>query len=487
MTTEEIFRIEDIGQRIIELKKRNTPLPDLPKLWSEWNPASHDVMRKETRPKRKVLVEESKIVNGKEVEAKYAEEEVNRISVPFQQDIVNIQAAFTVGRQPDLHCEPNDNKEEVVFKVIQSIEKDNKIKFINKKVVRAWMSETEVAEYWYAVEDLTFWKKIAARTKKANLPYIENGARYKLRCKVFSPFSGDTLFPLFDHLDNLIAFSREYSKRENNIDVRYFQVITDNLVDVYKMNGAGWERVEQESFAHGFGKIPVIYMRRKDGPVYEIVSPIIKRVENLLSDFAECIDHHFFPKTIIKGEVRGVTSSEKSHTVKIDGDADIRKLTWQQAPDNIKLELETHIKNIYSRTQTPDVSFENLKGIGIQSGKAFRYVYMGAHMSVENHAEDVELFLQRRYNFIITAIGKLNTAYEDACDTIEITPCIVPYMIDDVEADVNIALRAGGGEAVASRRTVVKLAKLVDNVENEVKEIEKDQEVKLERNRFDGE
>jgi hypothetical protein len=100
---------------------------------------------------------------------------------------------------------------------------------------------------------------------------------------------------------------------------------------------------------------------------------------------------------------------------------------------------------------------------------------MGAHMAVENHAEDIELYLQRRYNFLIHAIGRINTAYEEACQSIEVTPLLVPYMIDDIESNVSIAREAGGNVAIASRRTIVKMAKLVDNVDAEVEAIEKEE------------
>jgi len=480
MTLQEIFAIEDIGLRITELKKRNTPIPDVGKLRAEWDPALHDVMNKSIRKKRKVLVSEATTNDdGKKIPAKYEYEEVNRIAIPFQQDIVNIHTAFTVGREPELDCETNNEDEDIVFMVVRAIEKDNKLKYVNKRAVRAWLAETEVAEYWYASEDIGFWKRIEAKAKKAGKTYKKKGeAKYKLKCKLFSPFLGDTLYPIFDAMDNMIVFSREYKRKENNAEVIYFQTITDQFVHVYKQDGASWVLDTTQSFNHSFGKLPVMYNPRKDGPIYKIVSPIIKRVENMLSDFAECIDHHFFPKTIIKGDIVGIQAAERSQTVKLDGDAEITKLTWQQAPDNIKLELDIDFRQIYSRTQTPDVSFENLKGIGIQSGVAFKYVYMGAHMAVENHAEDVELYLQRRYNFLVHATGKLNTAYEEASETIEITPKIIPYMIDDVEADVSIALKAGGGEAFASRKTIVKLGKLVDDVDSEVAEIESDEKKK---------
>lgn len=71
---------------------------------------------KEKYPDRKVLEKEAEKVfdekTGKtyETEAQYKTEPVNRISIP-QQDIVNIQTAFTVGTEPSMDCTPTDDDE----------------------------------------------------------------------------------------------------------------------------------------------------------------------------------------------------------------------------------------------------------------------------------------------------------------------------------------------------------------------------------------
>ena len=112
LTLEEILALPDIGQKINYLKKgRKTELPDCCKLWDDWNPERHEIMvDKEKYPDRKVLEKEAEKVfdekTGKtyEIEAKYKTEPVNRISIPLEQDIVNIQTAFTVGTEPSMDC-----------------------------------------------------------------------------------------------------------------------------------------------------------------------------------------------------------------------------------------------------------------------------------------------------------------------------------------------------------------------------------------------
>ena len=119
LTLEEILALPDIGQKINYLKKgRKTELPDRCKLWDDWNPERHEIMvDKEKYPDRKVLEKEAEKVfdekTGKtyEIEAQYKTEPVNRISIPLEQDIVNIQTAFTVGTEPSMDCTPTDDDE----------------------------------------------------------------------------------------------------------------------------------------------------------------------------------------------------------------------------------------------------------------------------------------------------------------------------------------------------------------------------------------
>ena len=56
-------------------------------------------------------------------------------------------------------------KEKELFKVVKTNDRKNKIKYHNKRVVRSWLSEQEVAEYWYTVEDKSFWKLILNKVK----------------------------------------------------------------------------------------------------------------------------------------------------------------------------------------------------------------------------------------------------------------------------------------------------------------------------------
>lgn len=124
------------------------------------------------------------------------------------------------------------------------------------------------------------------------------------------------------------------------------------------------------------------------------------------------------------------------------------------------------------------ISFETLKGVGKASGTAFRFMFMGAHMAVENHGEVIGEFLQRRVNFIVSALGSINpTEFSKASQTIDIETELVPYMIDDLNDKVTTAVSAVSG-GVWSRREGIMFAGNADRVEEELAEIKEEQAAK---------
>ena len=169
----------------------------------------------------------------------------------------------------------------------------------------------------------------------------------------------------------------------------------------------------------------------------------------------------------------------KDRMVKLTGEgADAQYLTWNQVPDTIKFEAETLTNMAYDMSNTPRISFETLKGVGKASGTAFRFMFMGAHMAVENHGEVIGEFLQRRVNFIVSALGSINpTEFSKASQTIDIETELVPYMIDDLNDKVTTAVSAVSG-GIWSTREGIMFAGNADRVEEELAEIKEEQGAK---------
>lgn len=470
MTLEEILALDDVQTKIQYLKKgRKTPLPDRESLYNDWNPKNHEIIRDlEKYPKLKIQVKpeqtyfDEKLNKVVKVPAEIKEIDPNRIALPIEQDIVNIQTAFTVGLEPEMECTP-EKDEQSLFDTLKNLLKQNKIKYKNKKIVRSWLAEQECAEYWYTEKDTGFWGKLKT------LIFGNVKPEYQLKSVIWSPFRGDKLYPFFDDSDNLIAFSREYKKRDiNGVDYVCFMTITDTMVYNWEFST---EQKEIPPFKHGFDKLPIIYAYRQESYCEKIKSLRV-RLEKLLSNYGDCIDYHFFPILKLFGDVTSLSGDFKNRTVQLTGEgADAQYLTWQQASDTVKLELDSLIEKIYSMTNTPRIMPEQLKIIGTSfSGVSFRYMFMGAHLAVSNHAEVIGEFLQRRVNFLVHALGKINKGFEKASKTIDINVEIQPYMIDNLADKVTTAVQAVSG-GIWSRREGIVFAGNQDRIDEELKEI----------------
>lgn len=491
MTLQEILSLKDISDKINQLKQhRKTELPDVDKLLNSWNPKRHNVMDKEKRPDevRVVEPEEKDITTGKIVKsAKTIQVPVNRIALPLEQDIVNIHTSFTVGEQPTVDCDTDDEKEEELFKIIKQIDRKNKTKYLNKRIVRSWLSEQEVAEYWYSVKDDNFWRLILSKIKSSF--GIKNNAERKLKCTVWSPFNGDKLYPFFDETGDYKALSREYKIRKSETELElFFMTITDTDVYTWKNSGKDWEVVAKQTFKHNFAKNPTIYAYRNE-PLCENITQIRDRLEITLSNYADCIDYNFAPKLVAEGVVlNNNPKASRGGMVQIDNGGKLYYLSWQQSPEAAKLEIDTYIQQAYGLTNTPRISFENLKGTGNAfSGVAFRYAFMGIQMAVKNHAEVIGEYIQRRYNFLASAVGSINTAYSDAAQTIDIETEIVPYTINSLEENIKLAIAATGGEKIASLKTGILLAGLIDadKVDTELEAITNEESAKRRNDIFE--
>ena len=87
---------------------------------------------------------------------------------------------------------------------------------------------------------------------------------------------------------------------------------------------------------------------------------------------------------------------------------------------------------------------EKLSGSGnALSGIAFDYAFLSTHLQVQNHAEVIGEFLQRRINFIISALGAINPSeFSKASKTIDIDTDIVPYTLNNIDDKVSVAVKA---------------------------------------------
>lgn len=485
---DDIMKMPTIAERVENMKMGRgwRTEPNTIENMDNWFVERHSIKDKKKHPDKTIVVEKGKKVTDPKTGQAYTTDdktdtqESNRIALPIEQDIVNIQVGFGVGIEPMLKCEPNDDKEKALLSALNYTMKKNRCKFNNKKEMRAWLAEQEVAEYWYASPDTdNFWSKIIKRIASA---FGISKPKSKLKCAIWSPFRGDKLYPFFEG-DDMTGFLREYKVRKAGTTeyITNYMVITKEKVYQWYYDPTAQGGYKETVFKHGFAKIPVLYMYRH-APYCMVIKDGRERLEKTLSSYADCIDYHFFPYLILTGDVKGVGGKLRSHVIEMHGNgASASYLTWDQVPDTIKFEVETYLELCYSLTNTPRISFENLKGTTAASGVAFKFYFMGAHMQESNNEEDFGEFLQRRINFLISALGEINSSLREPSSTIDVETDMVPYMIDNISDKVTTAVSAYQG-GIWSRKHSMMFVGQMEHIDEELKEIEDDESAKAEQN-----
>ncbi len=471
MDIKEIFSQESTNDVVGLLKKgRPTDQPSIEQADKALNPAKHNVNDPLKRKDKRVKIDidntgesAQKVIDTDGESGNYRIEKVARIALALQRLIINRAVSFTFGTPPNYECSPNDENEAVVYTALMKILKHNKCKSLNRKIGRTVFGYKECAELWYPVP---------TPTKRYGFD-----SQYKLRVALLSPALGDELYPYYDDMGDMIAFSREFSRMIDSVkSVNYFETWTPDEHYLFKNTNAGYELVEGYPKINPIGKIPIVYAYQ-DRYETEDVDSLIDRLEHLLSNFADTNDYHASPKIFTTGVINGWSKKGESGAV-IEGEdgATMQYVSWQSAPDAVKLEIETLLRFIYTITQTPDISFDAIKGLGAVSGIALKLLFMDAHLKVQDKCEIFDAYLDRRVNVILSYISMMNTKLASACETIEVDTEIIPYMLTNEIDELNYWLTANGNKPVLSQEESVEKAGLSNNAEKTMQKLKNEAE-----------
>lgn len=452
MDIKTIMSENDLAKRIELLKKgRKKKLPQIDDFKKQWDVMQHDTMTDYLKLPDKTIQR-----NGEPITQK-----VNRIALPLQKKIVNTAVSFAFGNPVILNANPVNNDQEAIMTALQAIGPDAKLNSLSRQSYRELLRSTEVAELWYFID-------------KGDSNIYGFKSKLKIRCSLFLPFEGDRLYPYFDEYNDMIAFSREFTRHgEDDSTVTYFETYTSTHKYLWKMEGNTWLEAK-EPYEHKIGKIPVTYVTQ-EAVEWADVQNIIDRLEFLLSKFAETNDYHGSPGLFFTGdELEMPEKGEAGKVWKGEAGADVKVISWDKAPESIRLEIETNLRFIYSLTQTPDVSFDSVKGLSAISGVALEMLFMDAHLKVQEKKEILDDYLQRRVNIQKRMIGVI-AQKENAADSMSIEPEIVPFKINDETTMINNLVTANGGKPIISQKTAIKALAWVSDADEELKQIKEEE------------
>ena len=472
-TLEQIFvperPVTDIISDLKYYKEKVMNLPEWSELEKEYEPKLHKIMiDKDTYPDKQIKDEKGNLLRL---------EPVTRVAIGLQKLSTKRMGEFlfTIPVK-NVAEDTTDQTAKDQVKAISKILKKNKWNSSNKKRAKIISSECECATLWFVVP--SDHKSYGFKSK------------FKLKHAIFSPSNGDTLYPTFDDTGDMIAFSREFAKKDGDKTIKVFETWTKDEHIIYQNSDNGWTEIFTSTAEDGtgireqlaIGKIPVIYSYRNQPIWRDADSGKVHEIELLLSRNGDTIAYHSAPVLLIKGQLSGVPTKGESNKVFFsdDGNADAKYVSWQQAPEAVKFQFETLLRAYFMELQLPDISFDSLRGMGgAQSGFSMQMLFSDAHLKVGDESEIYEELFEREYNVIKAFLAQMNTAWKDTIEDIEIEPVITPFMINDEKTTIEMLVAANGNKPVVAQKTAIKLSGLVDNADDEYEQIKSESVIDL--------
>lgn len=395
-----------------------------------------------------------------------------RIPASYQNKIVRTGVAFEFGEPVTLMpSEDNDLTKEIerLWDVNRIDSKIQKLKIIQR-------SETQAA--------LVFYTQSVDKDNTINKKLGDN-KDLEIKCKVINFKNGD-FYPVFDSFGDMKMFVWEFKTKEGKKDVANIWIYDSLNKTMFK------DKVFVESKPHNFMKIPVVYFSQEKPEYYE-VQAIIDRLETSMSKLAASNNYSGHPLLFTVGEVTGmpdrdadgkmlnapIDARENEDGKPIHGDA--KFLTHDNAPESVRLELDKLKDMIYSLTSTPDLSFNNLKGIGNVSGVALKLLFLDSILKAKLNEGENRTDVQRIVNILISGVINItNIKLKNQAQNLYYNVKFGNILPDDLETAVNTLTTAVSGGIMSKETAIDKLA-LVDDTQEELEKIKSDSQPKNEQ------
>lgn len=431
---------------IIESYKGGRKLPDIEAYNKDYDVKKHKIFNIAEYPDKKV---ESKYTDEKgEVKTKTDTVKLNRIGLPYQKKIVNIATTFLCG-EPIKYT--NNSEDTELYDAFQKVIEKNKMKFIDKEIVTAVGRFTECAELWYHIEE-------------ANQHYGFYSS-FRLKVKVLTP-DKNHLYPVFDENDELISFSREFKVGDKTI----FEVYTAQRIIRYENDGEWKETINTEN---PIGKIPVVFYKQEQVEWADVQSAI-ERLEQIYSNNAESNDKFAYPILKLRGEVVGqFTKDNTGKVMQLGENADADFVVPPTANQSLNDEISRLERDIHDFTSTPNISFDNMKGLGnMLAGSSAQFLFLSAHLKVMDKLAIYIPAFQRRASVIKSYLQYINVKLDNK--ELDIEPVITPFVINNEAEFIRFLMEANGNKPIYSQEHSMQKAG-IKNAQEMIKQIQQEE------------
>ena len=386
---------------------------------------------------------------------------VSRIPIPFQRQIVKTASTFLFGSPVKL-IERKSESDDEAYKSVLNLWDDLRLDPLLLKFCKAVKSETEASIIFHAVKSST-------------------DEETKIKAKLITSDNGK-VFPVFDAFGDMVAFGWEYVIKENEKDVRYLYIFTAETNYAFRTESKEWEMAEGYPKPNLFKKIPVVYLSQKYPEWWE-VQEMIDTFEMSFSKFVDTNGYFASPMYKVTGAVKSFPKpDDTAKLIKLDivetdkGNviqSDLEVISWDRAPESLKLEFETNKGLIYGLTDTPDLSFDNVKNLGNISGIALKLMFLGPILKAKEGEGDYQIVISRIINILKSGIGNINnTGLNKKLEELRVDVTFTSVLPENIKEVIEILSEATAGKPIMSQKTAVANNPLVEDNDEELLNIE---------------
>lgn len=443
---EKLLQAKDIDAVIDQMSNRQNLILDAIK---DYDTFSHQIMKRED----KIITDK----NGKFLR----KEPVWKLPVPYPVYINEIALVFLYGR-PVKWSQLSENTD------------------------RAFNKYTDIIKYIRFDSKIRQCKRIAgAETESAMLfrVFRNNEGKPDVQIRVLAKSKGDDIYVRWDQFENIISIGWGYYVKVNNKVEYHFDIYTPKTVYKCVKGGLGWEVEEEDNL---IGKIPIILFQQQKECAG--VEPLIHREEYIASRSADTNDYFADPIAIMDAEViKNLPEKKDANKLLItkgqDGvDKAAKYLTWDNAPQSKKDEIEWLEDKIHTMTFTPKISLESLKNISQLSAKALRTVMLLADIKASKHKETHDELLDRTASLITAIIGNvLDLSLKEECSRLRIGHEFQEPFGEDVTESITNIVKLYDADLM-SQEGAVELNPLVKDHVKEMQRIKQEREERKKMN-----
>ena len=380
---------------------------------------------------------------------------VNKIPIPFQQHIVKTASAMLFGRPVKL-----DSDQDIDALIAEWT--DYRIDSLLLKACEEAKAFTQSALLFRMVQP--------------------EGEDKRLDVIILSPKTG-ILIPLWGSFDTLDAFAYQTEVKRDGEDATLTYIFDATTVTVLLTNNDG--TTVDTSAPHEFDRIPIVYFEEEQVE-YEDVKGLIDRYENRFSKFADTNDYFSSPFFKAVGKVDNAPGKDDTGSIfmmdVIETDSgqiitsDLDVVSWDAAPQATQMELDLTKELIFNLSMTPDLSFDNVKGLGAVSGIALKLMFLQAQMKARYSEGNYRVAVQRVISLFIRGLSMVDSEVSEALLETPINVKFQSIMPENVQETVGMLMEATFNQAIMSQETATKLNPLVDDATTELEIMKRESE-----------